>query len=62
MQGADDEGRQKHLVKKEEIRVNVEARRQGDVDSARKGAANVWIAQMRFARRAEVRLRILFPD
>lgn len=55
MEGGDDEGRQKHLIEKENIKVKVLARRQGDVDTAKKGAANVWIAQMRFSRRAEVR-------
>ncbi|KAK4705927.1 cleavage stimulation factor subunit 3, partial [Phenoliferia sp. Uapishka_3] len=53
MEGADDEGRQKHLIEKEEIKAEVVARKQAEVDTAKKGAANVWIAQMRFARRAE---------
>ncbi|KAM0751817.1 Suf-domain-containing protein [Meredithblackwellia eburnea MCA 4105] len=52
-EGEGDEGRQKTLAEKEEIKTSVAAKRQPETDVMKKAAANVWIAHMRFARRAE---------
>lgn len=52
--GDDAEGREKTSSEKEEITRTINEKRKMDVDVAKKGAANAWIAQMRFARRAEV--------
>lgn len=53
--GEDAEAREKKLQEKEQITTAITAKRQREVDVVKKAAANVWITQMKFARRAEVR-------
>ncbi|KAI5478156.1 mRNA 3'-end-processing protein RNA14 [Pseudohyphozyma bogoriensis] len=51
--GDDAEAREKVTVEKEQIRSNIADKRKKEVDVAKSAASNVWITQMRFARRAE---------
>lgn len=48
------EGRQKTVQEKEEVKVEIRKKREPEIEEGRKAAANVWITEMRFARRAEV--------
>ena len=57
--GQDVETFQKTVQEKEEMKVTIQAKNAAAVDSAKRAAANVWITQMRFARRAEVRMQML---
>lgn len=50
-----DESRQKIVMDKEEAKKNIEKKFEEEMELTKKAVANVWIAQMRFARRAEVR-------
>lgn len=52
--GEDVESRQKKIVQKEEITTAIRAKRASEVTKATNAAANVWITELRFARRAEV--------
>lgn len=52
--GDEAEGRQKTVQEKEEAKVAIRKRREEEVNVAKRAAANVWITEMRFARRAEV--------
>lgn len=52
--GEDVESRQKKIVEKEEITIAIKAKRASAVEKATNAAANVWITELRFARRAEV--------
>ena len=57
--GEDVESRQKVLWMKEEIAEKIRGGRKAEMDSGIRAAANVWITEMRFARRAEVSLLFL---
>jgi cleavage stimulation factor subunit 3 len=48
------EGRQKTVQEKEEVKAEIRMKREPEIEEGRKAAANVWITEMRFARRAEV--------
>lgn len=50
----DAESRQKIVEEKETIKAEIKARSEGEILTAKGAAANVWITQMRFARRSEV--------
>lgn len=54
-ENGDAEGGEKTVQEKEEVKVNITKRREPDVEAVKRLAANVWITEMRFARRAEVR-------
>lgn len=49
-----DETVQKRTQEKDQIKASIRAKRADDIDDIRQSAASVWIAEMRFARRAEV--------
>ena len=52
--GEEEEGRQKTVQEKEEAKTAIRNKREEELNVAKRGAANVWITEMRFARRAEV--------
>lgn len=53
--GEETESRQKTVQEKEELKDVIRKKREPEIALAKKAAANVWITEMRFARRAEVR-------
>lgn len=55
----DAESRQKIVEDKDALKVSIKEKSEGEISSAKGAAANVWITQMRFARRAEVRISFL---
>lgn len=57
--GQDVEAFQKTVQEKEEMKVTIRGKNAAAVESAKRAAANVWITQMRFARRAEVSLHLI---
>lgn len=52
----DEETRQKTVQEKEEAKAAIMQKHEKEVTNAKNAAASVWITEMRFARRAEVRL------
>lgn len=52
--GDDVESRQQKMEERENLTKLIKEKRQAEVDTNTKAAANVWITKMRFARRAEV--------
>lgn len=54
-----DEDGERTVQEKEEVKAAISKRREGEVEAVKKRAASVWIVEMRFARRAEVRERAL---
>ncbi|ORY53977.1 hypothetical protein BCR35DRAFT_310473 [Leucosporidium creatinivorum] len=53
VEGDDEETRQKTVQEKEEVKANIIKKHEGAVENAKRGAASVWITEMRFARRSE---------
>lgn len=49
------ETREKKAAEVDEIKKKVREKRQPEIDSVKRAAANVWITEMRFARRSDVR-------
>jgi cleavage stimulation factor subunit 3 len=49
------ETREKKALEIEEVKKEVREKRQPEIDSVKRAAANVWITEMRFARRSDVR-------
>lgn len=55
----DAESRQKIVEDKDATRAEIKGKSEGEILTAKGAAANVWITQMRFARRSEVSQDIL---